>query len=309
VRSFWNVETDDENRGLTMGLRRGSHGRRLASYECLVELRPGGSRPPLFLVCWEGGRLVGYRDLVKSLPSDLPIYGLRCPRFDRRSALYPEPRLEELARAFLSEVRRFQAEPPYLLGGYCFGGTLAHEIARQLEAEGQTTAFLGLIESSPYGHGEGGRKQQAGLLERERAKFKKHEYRHRADVVRFAADRLFGRFSWWRRRLRRLAYRMALNTGASLPGRLWSLEQLAIQTGMGRYVTPSSNAQITLFEARDPELEPEPTIWSRLARGGVNTHYVDTAPGTGHLALMKDPYAGRLAEMIGTHVHAATGGS
>ena len=288
-----------------MGQPSSTHGRRLASYECLVELRPGGSRPPLFLVCWEGGRLVGYRDLVKRLPSDMPIYGLRAQRFDRRSALYPEPRLEELARAFLSELRRFQPEPPYLLAGYCFGGTLAHEIARQLEAEGQPTAFLGLIESSPYGHGQGGNKQQISLLERERAKFKKHEYRRRADLVKFAADRLFGRFSWWRRRLRRLAYRMALNTGASLPGRLWSLEQLAIQTGMGRYVAPSSNAHITLFEARDPELDPEPTIWSRLARGGVNTHYVDTAPGTGHLALMKDPYAGRLAEMIGAHVDAA----
>jgi thioesterase domain-containing protein len=288
-----------------MGTRSSSHGRRLASYECLVALQTGGPRPPLFLVCWEGGRLVGYRDLVKRLPSDLPIYGLRAPRFDRRSMLYPEPRLEELARAFLAEVRRFQPEPPYLLGGYCFGGTLAHEMARQLEAEGQTTAFLGLIESSPYGHGEGKSTQRTSVLARERAKFRKLEYRRRAHVVRFAVDRLFGRFSWWRRRLRRLAYRAALTTGASLPGRFWSLEQVAIQTGMARYVAPSSNAHITLFEARNPQLEPEPTIWSRLAHGGVNVHYLDTASGIGHLALMKEPYAGQLAEMIGEHVDAA----
>ncbi len=286
-----------------------SQGRKLASYRCLVELRPGGSRPPLFLVCWEGGRLVGYRHLVKRLPNDLPIYGLRAPRFDRRSALYPQPRLEELARAFLAEVRRFQPEPPYLLGGYCFGGTLAHEMVRQLEAEGQTAAFLGLIESSPYGHGEGASKQRISLVERERAKFKKLEYSRRADVAAFATHRLFGRFSWWRRRLRRLAYRIALRTGASLPGRLWALEQLAIQTGMAHYVAPSSNARITLFEARDPQTEPEPTIWSRLARGGVDVHYLATAPGIGHLALMKEPYASRLAEMIGEHVDAALAAS
>jgi thioesterase domain-containing protein len=288
-----------------MGRRSSARGQRLPAYECLVALRPGGSRPPLFLVCWEGGRLVGYRDLVKRLPGDLPIYGLRAPRLDRRSALYPEPRLEELARFFLAEVRRFQPKPPYLLGGYCFGGTLAHEMARQLEAEGQTTAFLGLIESSPYGHGEGPPKQRRKRIERERAKFEKLEYRRRADVVTFAANRLFGRFSWWRRKLRRLAYRVALRTGWTLPGRLWSLEQVAIQMGMARYVAPLSNAQITLFEARDPQLEPEPTAWSRLTHGGVSVHYLTTEPGIGHLALMKEPYAGRLAEMIGEHVDAA----
>jgi thioesterase domain-containing protein len=288
-----------------MGRRGSAHGKRIPAYECLAELRPGGARPPLFLVCWEGGRLVGYRHLVERLPSDLPIYGLRAPRFDRRSGLYPEPKLEELARIFLAEVTRFHPEPPYLFGGYCFGGTLAHEMTRQLEATGQQAAFLGLIESSPYGHGEGRPRQRPSRTERERANFKKLEYRRRTDLVAFAANRLFGRFSWWRRRLRRLAYRTVLHTGWALPGRVWSLEQVAIQAGMARYVAPSSNAHITLFEARNPQHEPEPTIWRRLAHGGVNVHYLDTEPGIGHLALMKEPYASRLAEMIGEHVEAA----
>jgi thioesterase domain-containing protein len=44
-----------------------------------------------------------------------------------------------------------QPEGPYLLGGFCNGGLLTYEIARQLEAAGQQVDFLGLINPTAPG--------------------------------------------------------------------------------------------------------------------------------------------------------------
>jgi thioesterase domain-containing protein len=43
---------------------------------------------------------------------------------------------------------RVQARGPYRLGGFCNGGLLAYEMARQLEAAGEQVEFLGLINPS-----------------------------------------------------------------------------------------------------------------------------------------------------------------
>src|SRR5260370_21662272 len=42
-----------------------------------------------------------------------------------------------------------QPAGPYYLGGYCFGGNVAFEMARQLEAQGAQVAFLGLLNCAP----------------------------------------------------------------------------------------------------------------------------------------------------------------
>jgi thioesterase domain-containing protein len=284
-------------------LGRQEGGRKLDSYACLVALRPEGSKPPLFLVCWEGGRLVGYRQLLKHLPGDVPVYGLRAPAFDGRTLLYST--LEELARVFLEEVRRFRPDPPYLFGGYCFGGTLAHEMARQLEAHGETVAFLGLIESSPYGHGEP-RTPRPKWRNRQRAfagKLAGHPVTAKARLI-FA--RLFGRWSWWRRTLRRFAYRTVSRTGWGWLAHVWHLELIAIRRALPRYVAPTSNAHVTLFEAREPDDDLGPTPWEQLAAGGVDTHPI-TAPGIDHVSIMHQPHVSQLALSFGAQIDAALG--
>jgi thioesterase domain-containing protein len=51
-----------------------------------------------------------------------------------------------VARRYLNEVRQVQAEGPYLLGGYCLGGILAMEMARQLREAGEQVGLLAMIE-------------------------------------------------------------------------------------------------------------------------------------------------------------------
>src|SRR5208282_2948718 len=57
--------------------------------------------------------------------------------------------VEEMARAFVKELRQFQPEGPYFLGGFCLGGLLALEAAQQLTAVGQEVALLAMIQSMP----------------------------------------------------------------------------------------------------------------------------------------------------------------
>jgi thioesterase domain-containing protein len=52
-----------------------------------------------------------------------------------------------MARECISEMRTVQPEGPYLVGGYCFAGAVAIEIAQQLLHEGEDVRLLALIDS------------------------------------------------------------------------------------------------------------------------------------------------------------------
>jgi thioesterase domain-containing protein len=56
--------------------------------------------------------------------------------------------IEEMATHYLREIRTIQPHGPYYLSGYCFGGNVAFEMARQLEAGGEQVALLALLDSA-----------------------------------------------------------------------------------------------------------------------------------------------------------------
>jgi amino acid adenylation domain-containing protein/FkbH-like protein len=121
-----------------------------AQRSLLVPVQPNGSRPPLFLVHGAGGDVLwGYANLAAHLP-DQPIYGIR----SRGQTGYEELNsIEKMAAIYLEAVRSFQPRGPYLLGGYCFGGNVAYEMARRLEAQGEQVALLALFDSAPANAG------------------------------------------------------------------------------------------------------------------------------------------------------------
>ena len=52
------------------------------------------------------------------------------------------------ATAYLESVRAHQAEGPYRLLGYSFGGVLAYEMARQLREQGESVALVGILDTA-----------------------------------------------------------------------------------------------------------------------------------------------------------------
>jgi amino acid adenylation domain-containing protein/FkbH-like protein len=117
----------------------------------LVPVREKGSRPPLFLVHGAGGDVLwGYANLAKHLPDAQPVYGIKSRG---QVGLDEFEHIEDMARFYLQEVRALQPHGPYFLGGYCFGGNVAYEMARQLRSQGERVSQLLLIDASPSNAG------------------------------------------------------------------------------------------------------------------------------------------------------------
>ena len=65
----------------------------------------------------------------------------------------PFAKIEAMAAHYVKELQTLQPEGPYFLGGYCYGGTVAFEMARQLQAQGQKVALLAVMDNAPPNSG------------------------------------------------------------------------------------------------------------------------------------------------------------
>lgn len=119
------------------------HNNNLDYYSSLVPIQPRGSKPPLF--CCHGiyGNVMFFRDLALNLGDEQPVYGLQAKGLDGKET--PLTDIREMAKHYITEIRRLQPNGPYLLTGFCFGGMVALEIAQQLLDEGEEIGFLGLL--------------------------------------------------------------------------------------------------------------------------------------------------------------------
>jgi thioesterase domain-containing protein/acyl carrier protein len=116
------------------------------AWSTIVDIQPKGSHPPFFWIHSLGGDGGGgffyYRKLADLLGPDQPSFGIRSPQ-------EPFSRIEDMASFYAKEIRKFQPHGPYFLGGFCFGGNVAYEIAQQLTALGEKVGLLVMLESSP----------------------------------------------------------------------------------------------------------------------------------------------------------------
>ncbi len=110
----------------------------------LVVVQKGGSKRPFFYahVHVEGGAFYCI-PMAHDLGADQPFYLLEPYKLDN---IQFSSTFESLAETYIKAMRTVQPEGPYLLGGFCGGGLIAYEIARQLHAAGQKVDLLILIE-------------------------------------------------------------------------------------------------------------------------------------------------------------------
>ncbi|MEJ2856210.1 SDR family NAD(P)-dependent oxidoreductase [Saccharothrix sp. CCNWLW140] len=101
-------------------------------------LREGGAGVPLHLFHPAGGPTTVYRPLVELL-DDRPCYG-----YERVDSVADIP---GKARHYVQLVRSVQPGGPYVLGGWSFGGCLAHEVACQLVEAGERVDVVVMIDT------------------------------------------------------------------------------------------------------------------------------------------------------------------
>ncbi|MCY7297352.1 non-ribosomal peptide synthetase [Alteromonas sp. a30] len=105
-------------------------------------LRQGNhDKSPLFLLPALDGFGTAYLSLAAQLSGDYPIYAMQYRGFEQVNSV------QELAAAYLHNIRKIQPHGPYYLAGWSFGGSLAHEVACGLLAEQEQIALLVKLDS------------------------------------------------------------------------------------------------------------------------------------------------------------------
>ncbi len=210
-----------------------------ARYTHLVPMHEGqaGDRTPFFLVAGMFGNVLNLRHLAYLIGEERPFFGLQA------RGIYgghePHDDFEEMARAYIAEMRTVQPEGPYLLGGFSGGGITAYEIARQLREAGQEVALLALLDT-PLPHAE-------ALTGRD--KLMLHVQRLRREGTGYIASWITDRLEWERAR------RAARSNGAA-PAATDSLTfnndeiEAAFRLALSRYEVRPCDGAISLFRPR-----------------------------------------------------------
>lgn len=131
------------------------------AYAPIVKIRQQGTQPPLFIVPGIGGEVINMEPLARYLGDDQPIYCCQFVGLD--AAVSPMASIDEMASAFLAEIRRIQPVGPYHLLGSCFGGLVAFELAHRLDALNEDVGLLCLVDT-PFPDPNRARRQRRRVI-------------------------------------------------------------------------------------------------------------------------------------------------
>lgn len=136
----------------------------------LAVIHAEGAGAPLFCIHAGDGGILVYKELMQHLDGGRPVLGIESPGL-RAGRDFHVLSIEETAALYLATIRRRQPHGPYLLAGLSYGGTVAYEMAVQLQEEGEEVAFLALFDT----WAPGVRMKKVGLFERLRRYHRRKE--------------------------------------------------------------------------------------------------------------------------------------
>jgi thioesterase domain-containing protein/acyl carrier protein len=268
----------------------------------LIDLQPRGVRRPFVLVHGIGGEVLTFAGLAHRLAPDQPVYGIRARGSD--GVHEPLADVESMAACYLDAVRTAAPEGPYLLGGYCSGGTVALEMARQLRATGEEVALLALIDTEapePAGGGWRDPRSLAAYL-RNLASWVVDDDFFRSPAAD-KIERLRSKGRLLRARIRSFAQSEAAGPDIRDVLGVWRFpdqHRAFLETharALANYRPTAYDGPITLIRARTvslASLPPHDLGWSRLARGPLDVRVV---PGA-HDNILTEPRVRLLAAQL-----------
>jgi len=265
----------------------------------LIPLSLGGNKPPFFCVHPMFGVVFPYLELAQHLGSDRSFYGLQPLGLD--GSVAPLNRMEAIAAYYVQAIRSLQAEGPYFLGGWSFGGLVAFEMAQQLTEAGQEVRLLAILDTPAPCHNPsfmGSLRFLLGTALWSTLPFLR-------DYGALATQRFQGSQSWFARwqgsaLLRQIpeASRLSLldeSAIAPLVHIVYANAQAAY-----RYRPHSYPYNLTLFKAMEQpnQLQQDATLgWNAFAQN-LQIHSV---PGN-HLSLLKQPHVQVLSHYLAQYL-------
>lgn len=273
----------------------------LAANPILVPIQPNGSRLPFFCVHGLGGGVIGYAELARQLGPDQPFYGLQAFAVDGVGE--PDREIKAMAARYIQAMRSVQPQGPYRLGGYCYGGIVAFEMACQLQAQGERVSLLGIFEGYAL------RRSQA-----------RKELKNPITLLRFALNLPFWVMDYGPQKYRRLVGRMRsrdesewqrlmlqadrggllnareLATSSAVPPHLRKVLDAHLRA-LREYKPPMYSGRITLFRVRALSFARsfDPLMgWGQRTTGGVTLRRI---PGA-HYNILEQPHVRAFAQQL-----------
>ena len=118
-----------------------------AAYDPLVPLQVTGEGTPLFCVHPGLGEVLVFVNLAQYFTGERPFYALRARGFGEGESHFAS--FDDMVSTYVAAIRRTQPNGPYAVAGYSYGGAVAFEIAKRLEAEGDKAGFVGVFNLPP----------------------------------------------------------------------------------------------------------------------------------------------------------------
>jgi amino acid adenylation domain-containing protein/FkbH-like protein/FkbM family methyltransferase len=112
----------------------------------IIHLKSGSNDiPPIFMVHPGNGGVFHYQAFLENFPSTHTILGIENQIFDDSYKQFDS--IEQMASFYLDKVKSTQPTGPYIFMGWSFGGAVAFEMARQLEARGENIGCVVLFDT------------------------------------------------------------------------------------------------------------------------------------------------------------------
>jgi acyl-CoA synthetase (AMP-forming)/AMP-acid ligase II/thioesterase domain-containing protein/acyl carrier protein len=275
------------------------------SSRTLVALQPATAslrRPIFFCVHGLGGGVLDYRPLSQALGPEQPFYGLQARGVDGEGPI--DDSIEAMAAHYIETIRPLQSHGPYYLGGYCFGGVVAYEMARQITAAAERVALVAILEGyAPIVDGTQNRMRREWrfLINFVRSlPYWLRDYRQLGHIQRQARTRRIMRVA--KKRIMRLA---GIDVELEIPdmldgvGSLPAHIQRVLETHLGatRRYTPTPYAgRVVLFRTPHTVLQApeEDRGWGELTTEPVDVQMIAGSHGT----ILQEPHVAVLAEKL-----------
>ncbi len=269
-----------------------------APWSSLVMIQPGGDRTPFFCIHAAGGNVLEYHDLARLLGAGQPFYGFQAKGLDGKAQ--PHTSIKDMAAHYIREMREAQPAGPYLLGGRSSGGTIAFEMACQLNAIGETVGLLAMLDTFPAGYfklaagSHGMRRRTLRYLHKLRSHRMNLRRLDTLGKVGYLLNKLKYAPEKAKHKLYRRIYKVYKRIGRPLPAVLQNIEEIAF-AAVKDYEPQTYAGDVTLFLASDLTADYDLLDgWRELVTGKIEEHEISGD----HINIIKEPHVHSLAEKL-----------
>ncbi|MBK9992034.1 MAG: amino acid adenylation domain-containing protein [Verrucomicrobia bacterium] len=270
------------------------------SWPSLIPINSKGAKPRFYCVHGAGGNVLLYRSLAAHLGEEYPFYGIQSRGLDGKLAALRT--IEDMAAYYVTELQRMQPHGPYLLGGYCLGGSIALEMARLLTSKGESVPLVAMLDS--YNPALAVKTSRAFDIA-QRLKF------HLKNFLRLTPVEMKNYLKEKTRVARDGEFKKVFNLRAAedllLPGKAETNGDSALKSiqaindqAINAYRPKPYTGKLTLFKPRvNYKSFPDPKMgWGEIAQGGVEIMELSMNPH----AMLVEPFVQDLAKTLAAKI-------